>query len=149
MPGEAFKWMGRIKAVEREYKAIRFSTDRLLAALDTDSAILAGEVERHDVATAAANLEATYIIRVFSEFESGLQHFVRAFRIARPRGAEALVNRVAVRGRIPHDQTDAVHLVRELRNLLVHEHARRVARLSIRQATSSLCTFLSRVQRIW
>lgn len=149
MPGEAFRWMRRIKAVEREYEAIRFSADRLLAALDTDPANFAGEIKRHDVATAAANLEATYIIRVLSEFESALQHFVRASGKARPQGAKALVNRVAARGRIPDAQTDAVHQVRELRNVLVHQHAQPVARLTIRQATGGLCTFLSRVQRIW
>jgi hypothetical protein len=32
MPDEAFNWMSRIKAVEREYGAIRFGTDRLLAS---------------------------------------------------------------------------------------------------------------------
>jgi hypothetical protein len=34
MPDEAFTWMSRIKAVEREYGAIRFGTDRLLLAVN-------------------------------------------------------------------------------------------------------------------
>ena len=34
MPDEAFIWMGRIKAVEREYGAIRFGTDRLIVAVN-------------------------------------------------------------------------------------------------------------------
>jgi hypothetical protein len=149
MPDEAFHWMGRIKAVEREYGAIRFGTDWLLVAVDDDPSILAGEVRRPDIRTASAHLEGTYIIRVFSEFETALQHFIRAFHIRRPNGAEALVHRVRDRGHIPQPDTEAVHRVREYRNVLVHERSRPVAPVTIREATSFLCTFLSRVQRIW
>jgi hypothetical protein len=44
MPDEAFNWMGRIKAVEREYGAIRFGTDRLLAAVNDAPSFLEGQV---------------------------------------------------------------------------------------------------------
>ena len=124
MPGEAFKWMGRIKAVEREYGAIRFGTDRLLVAANSDPSILEGQVRRPDIRTASDRLEGTYIVRVFSEFETALQHFIRAFRIRRPRVAEVLVNRVRDRGHIPQAHADAVHQVREYRNVLVHERPR-------------------------
>ncbi len=149
MPDEAFRWMGRIKAVEREYGAIRFATDRLLVAVNDDPSILTEEVKRPDIGTASLHLEGTYIVRLFSEFETALQHFVRAFRIRRPRGTEALVNRVRDRGRIPQPDTDAVHRVREHRNVLVHERSQPVTPVTIREATRFLCTFLSRVQRIW
>lgn len=73
MPDEAFGWMGRIKSVEREYEAIRFGTDRLLAALDDDPSILRGRLKRPDVSTASRRLEGAYIVRLFSEFETALQ----------------------------------------------------------------------------
>lgn len=149
MPDEAFNWMGRIKAVEREYVAIRFGTDRLIAAVNGDPSILAGLVRRPDITTASNHLEGTYIVRVFSEFETALQHFVRAFHIRKPTGAEPLVNRVRDRGRIPQTVTDAVHRVREYRNVLVHERSKPAPPVTIREATRFLCTFLSRVQRIW
>src|SRR5437879_4180877 len=149
MPDEAFNWMGRIKAVEREYRAIRFGTDRLLVAVNDDPSILKGQVRRPDITTASIHLEGTYIVRVFSEFETALQHFIRAFRIRKPKGAESLVNRVRDRGHIPQADTDAVHRLREYRNLLVHERSTPVAPVTIREATRFLCTFLSRVQRIW
>lgn len=149
MRNEAFTWMSRIKAVEREYGAIRFATDRVLLAVNDDPSILAGKVRRPDIATAAGHLEGTYIVRVFSEFETALQHFRLAFHFRKPRGAEALVNRVRDRGRIPQPVADAVHRVREYRNVLVHERSTPVPSVTIREATSSLCTFLSRVQRIW
>jgi hypothetical protein len=149
MPDEAFNWMGRIKAVEREFGAIRFGTDRLLAAVNDDPAVLEGRVRRPDIRTASAHLEGTYIVRVFSEFETALQHFIRDFHLRRPGNTTSLVNRVSDRGRIPQTHTDAVHRVREYRNVLVHDRSDPVAPVTIREATKHLCTFLSRVQRVW
>jgi hypothetical protein len=57
MPDEAFIWMGRIKAVEREYGPIRFGTDRLLVAVNDDASILEGQVGRPDIATASMYLQ--------------------------------------------------------------------------------------------
>ena len=149
MPDEAFKWMSRIRAVERGYEAIRFGTDRLMRAANDDLSILAGPVTRPDIIRASERLEGTYIIRVFSEFETALHHFILAFHIRRPRAAEALVNRVRVRGTIPRIFTDPVHWGREYRNVLVHERSRPVAPVTIREAMHALWRFLSRVQRIW
>jgi hypothetical protein len=149
MPSEAFLWMGRIKAVEREYLAIRFGTDRLLVAVNDDPLILKGQVERPDIATASMHLQGTYIIRLFSEFDTALLHFVRSFHIRKPRGAQALINRVRDRGHIPQPATDAVHRVREYRNVLVHDRSTQVAPVTIREAMRFLRTFLSRLQRIW
>ena len=149
MPDEAFNGMGRIKAVEREYGAIRFGTDRLLVAVNDDPSILEGQVGRPDIATASMHLQGTYIVRLFSEFETALQHFIRAFHIRRPQGAEALINRTRDRGHIPQAETYAVHRVREYRNVLVHERSMPVTPVTIREATRFLCTFLSRLQRIW
>jgi hypothetical protein len=149
MPDEAFHWMQRIKEVEREYGAIRFGTDRLLVAVNDDPSILEGLLKRPDITKASSRLEGTYLVRVFTEFETALQHFIRVFHIRKPKGTEPLVNRVRDRGHIPQADTDAVHRVREYRNVLVHERTRPVSPVTIREATRFLCTFLSRVQRIW
>jgi hypothetical protein len=149
MPNEAFNWMGRIKAVEREYKVIRFGTDRLIVAAKDDPAILKGAVMRPDINTASAHLDGTYLVRVFAEFETALRKFTSVFHIRRPGSTEALVNRVRDRGHVPQLETDAVHRVRDYRNLLVHDRLGNVGPVSIREATGYLCTFLSRVQRIW
>ena len=106
-------------------------------------------MKRPDITTAATHLEGTYIVRAFSEFETALQRFMRAFRIRKPGSTESLVNRVRDRGHISQPETDAVHRVRDYRNVLVHERSTAVAPVTIREATSFLCTFLSRVQRMW
>jgi hypothetical protein len=49
--------MGRIKAVEREYGAIRFGTDRLVVAVNDDPSILEAQVRRPDIATVSMHLE--------------------------------------------------------------------------------------------
>lgn len=149
MPAEAFKWMGRITTVEREFRAIRFGTDRLIAELAKDPTILIQEVRRPDITTAAAHLEGTYIVRVFSEFETSLAHFKSAFGIPRPRTTRALIERVRSRGRISQADTDVVHRVREYRDVLVHERSAPAMPVTIREAVGFLCTFLSRVQGIW
>jgi hypothetical protein len=149
MPNDAFNWMVRIKAVEREHGAIRFGTDRLIAAVNNDPSILEHQVRRPDIGTASARLEGTYIIRVLSEFETALQHFITAMHIRKPRATETLVNRVRDRGHIPQADTDAVHRVREYRNFLVHGRTKPTPPVTIRESTRALCTFLSRVQGIW
>ena len=149
MPDEAFYWMGRIKAVEREFGAIRLGTDRLLIAVNDEPAILDGRLKRPDIASASLHLEGTYLIRVFAEFETALQRFILAFHMRKPRSTEALVNRVQDRARIPQADTLKVHSVRDFRNSLIHERTNPVTPVSIREATNFLCSFLSRVQRIW
>jgi hypothetical protein len=149
MSSEAFEWMGRIKAVEREYGAIRLGTDRLIAAVNDDPAILAGPVKRPAIKIASAHLEGTYLIRVFSEFETALRQFARTFHIGEQRRAETLINRVRDRGRIPPADATAVHQVREHRNVLVHDRRFSAVAVTIRDATRFLCRFLSHVQAIW
>jgi hypothetical protein len=149
MPNEAFSWMGRIKAVEREYRAIRFATDRLLVAVNDDPSILDEQVGRPDIGTASSRLEGTYIIRVFAEFETALQHFILVFHIRKPGSTEALINRVRDRAHIPQGNTDPVHLVRECRNTLIHQRSKPAPPVTIREAARSLCIFLSRIQGLW
>jgi uncharacterized protein YutE (UPF0331/DUF86 family) len=151
MPGEARNWMGRIKAVEREYGAIRFGTDRLLDEVRADSTVVRDPTRPRDIERASEQLEGTYIIRVFAEFESALRHFVAASKNTTPRSAKALVDRVSSSAHVPHEHSDAVHRVREFRNALVHERTEPdpSTSVTIREATSALCTFLSRIQGIW
>jgi hypothetical protein len=149
MPVEAFNWMGRVKAVEREYRAIRFGTDRLIASVNDAPSILEGHWDRPDIHTAAAKLEGTYVIRIFAEFETALQQFIRTFHLRRPGSTEALINRVRDRGRIPQPYADAVHRIRDHRNALVHDRLQPVDPVTIREATRAICTFLSRLDRLW
>jgi hypothetical protein len=149
MPNEKFIWMERIRAVEREFTATKFATERLLFAAQHDPTILEDRVEPREIVRAVSNLEDTYIIRLFAEFETALKMFLRANKIRVPNKAEFLVNRVAAKMKILYEPLQHVQAVREYRNSLVHDRTESPDRISLRNATAHLCTFFGRLPRSW
>jgi hypothetical protein len=150
MPGEAaFAWMTRIKAVEREFNAARLAVVRLHQQALDDPEVLAGEFRIRDIVAALDRVEGTYLVRLFSEFETALRHFLRAKRLREPNKTESLINRVRDRARIPKDFTDDVHKVRRYRNALVHDVLDPVDAVTMRDATKYSSAFLSWLQRMW
>lgn len=49
MPSEAFDWMIRLKAIEREYKMVRLSMDRLEQQAQDDPHVLAEGLRFRDI----------------------------------------------------------------------------------------------------
>jgi hypothetical protein len=149
MPGETFAWMTRIKAVEREYDLARLAVDRLKQHAMEHPELLAGDKRFRDINTLSDRLEGTYVVRLFSEFETALKHFLRAKRLKAPTRAELLVNKVRDRIGISIDHANNVHKVRDYRNVLVHDRQELVDIISMRDSTRFLSTFLSWLQRTW
>jgi hypothetical protein len=76
------RWIERICDVEREYKAARFAMDLLAERLQANPAQPGAEDKEwtaRDAKNTAENLEATYLIRLFAEFESGLRDLWRNY----------------------------------------------------------------------
>jgi hypothetical protein len=149
MPNEAFAWLTRIKAVEREYNIARLAVDRLELHAEDDPRVLPGDLRFRDIGAASIRLEGTYMVRLFSEFETALRHFLRAKKLRVPTNAEPLVNKTRDKVGISNDDAKNVHLVRAYRNTLVHDRLEPVPPVSIRTATKYLSTFLSWLQRSW
>jgi hypothetical protein len=149
MPHEARRWLSRIKAVEREHGAVLFAVQYLFRALHEGHTPLRGSPQVRDLDTATKRLDGTYTIRLFAEFESGLKEFLRSQKLQVRRDAKPLLDRVAARARIPGEILRNAHGVREYRNNLVHDRVKPTQAISIRQATSALCTFLARLEAIW
>lgn len=101
-----------------------------------------------DVGNAFRNLEGTYLIRFFAEFETGLRLYWGTVRDSHPK-MEDLVNGVASRRKISHDLISSVHAIREYRNSLVHEREDKIAPVSISSARSTICDYLSRLPEKW
>jgi hypothetical protein len=141
-------WQHRIKAVERQYAAVRLAASRLLDAGRRDPTILKGNVEYRHIVEADRDLEGTYIIRLFAEFETGLRHFWDSARDTNPRTRDLLEGVAAMRV-IPDEQKDAAHAVREYRNSLVHEREEEVERIPIAVARGHLCRFFSFLPPQW
>jgi hypothetical protein len=148
MRDRVFAWLGRIKNVEREHTATRLATDHLQDSIQAGSKVLGRGLKRMDVSRASDNLEVTYVIRLFVEFEVALKHFLRSKKLKIPRRAEHLINRVAARAAIAGLGLTNAHRVRIYRNHLVHRLEDEGEALSIRTATSFLCTFLDRLQTV-
>jgi len=78
MSNERSDWLSRVKAVEREHTAMRFTADHVLRSLGEGAVELEEDLKRLDVTRASDRLEGTYAIRLFSEFEVGLKDFLMA-----------------------------------------------------------------------
>lgn len=89
MPSDKYDLIGRVKAVEREHTALRFTTDRALRSLGEGAVDLEEGLKRLDVYRASERLEGTYIIRLFSEFEVALKTILRERKVKKPKKREA------------------------------------------------------------
>src|SRR5262249_27226443 len=96
------------------------------------------------VQSAVRNLEVTYIIRLFSTFESLLHDYLTVSQPGRPapRRAEDLINRAARHARIPDPVRDGAQQVREYRNSVVHPGATAPA-VAFDEALGKLNRFLA------
>lgn len=153
MPSDKYDLLGRVKAVEREHTALRFTTDHALRSLGEGGVELEEELKRLDVYRASERLEGTYIIRLFSEFEVAMKTILRERKIKKiPRDAKPLINRVASCVKFSGPILDNAHVVREYRNKLVHNLVYGIPddqMMTIRAVTSYLCTYLSRSVARW
>lgn len=78
MPNRRFDWHEHIKDVEKEYKAVRLAVDRLAALLSATPDVIVDDEIRACLRSAYANLEGTYIVRLFAAFEAALRSYDRA-----------------------------------------------------------------------
>lgn len=132
-----FDWHERIKAAEREYWAARIAVGRLSAEVARDVSVLGSGPSPRDFRSADENLEGTYLVRMFAEFETGVRAYWSTIR-PRARGvsAEVLLARVGDRCGIPVNLIQDAHTVRMFRNKLLHERDRDVEAVTVADAAS-------------
>jgi hypothetical protein len=142
--------LNRIRAVEREY-LVNLVSMRLLEQhlLANPSALDKFDLRQRDYQTCSDNLEATYLVRLFAEFEAGLRQAWRSLVRNTSPPAQVLLDSMAARFFIPQRWLDAAHDVRRYRNSLVHESDEDVPALAIANARGHLCRFMSRLPRDW
>lgn len=150
MPFNKFECLKRVKSVEREHAAVRYATDYLLTAARLDTTILNHVLRVRDIEESVKQLEGTYIIRLFAEFETSLRAFwISSRQNDPPSRARDLLDGVGAKRKVPTDAIDNAHSVREFRNSLVHERDDLVDAVPIAQARSYLCTFLAFLPLEW
>jgi hypothetical protein len=137
-----------MKAVEREYAAMRQAADRFLAEVGRDPSILRGDARARDLERASGHLEGTYVMRLFAEFETGLRDYWKTVRRTQP-STKHLIDSIATQRHVPTDVIRDVHAVREYRNDLVHEREDAGDRIPIPQCRRRLCQFFGRLPVEW
>ena len=141
---DSYTWLIRVRAIEREYVSTRFAIDALLDRARVDPMILGGGFEVQDLVRSAENLEGTYLVRMFSEFETGLRAYWDTTRHKEPPSrTQDLLSGISAQRKISEIHSNAVHAVREYRNILVHERDEEQTPLTLAWSRRSLCTFLS------
>jgi len=141
-------WQSRIKAVEREYIAMRQGTDYFLQHALDNPTILSDSLRHGEIANASRNLEGTYIIRLFAEFETGARQFWDV-GWGTPIGTFDLFEALAARRGIPDTDRINGHRVRAYRNSLVHEREDQPAPVPMALARRYLCTYFSYLPVEW
>lgn len=130
----------RLVAVGEDFLAVRQAVDQSLSD---------PSLPNHARLTRAAwGLEATYLARLFSEFEGTLRAYLRANDPQGrppPKSAYGLINRTAALLRLPNDIRDGVQQAREYRNAVVHPDGPAYAALPFSEARSLLSKFLARL----
>lgn len=122
---EAFDGMRRVR---EELASARFSLSHTLRQVNEDLLILRaagrGGTSPSELARCRENLEMTYILRLFSEFEAATRDFwISAVRNTRPKMG-VLMDRVADRLNITTPVRQAAHEIREYRNDVIHQNPR-------------------------
>lgn len=150
MRHNTFVWLGRIKGVEREYLSARLAADRLAAAVEADPASFLGGLAVRDIRQMREQLEGTYLIRLYSEFEAGLRLFWPTARgTDPPTRTRDLLDGLAATCRIPHAVLVAAHAVRDYRNRLVHVREDAVEPIPLAEARKRLCIFFAFLPPEW
>jgi hypothetical protein len=150
MPAKSHNWLERIRAVEREFLVARLAIERLLAAVRYDPALLGQEIAPRDIPRAARNLEGTYILRLFAEFESGLRDFWSAKRSTEPPArTRDLLDGIAAAQSVHAGELEAAHAAREYRNSLIHERDTSLPAIPLSQVRRSLCRFFAFLPPDW
>ena len=134
-----------LASVRQEFRAARaaLAYAEQQWAQATEDALLKGVSKSH-VTAALGRVEQTYLTRLFGEFEGMLRAYLDKRRETIPPRAYDLINKAARRQRanVPDDKRDAVHLVREYRNAVVHDQGSGAVAVSFDQALSALNQYL-------
>jgi len=142
-------WLAIIKSVERECSMLQLAAERLIIQSSRDPTILPKRrTASKDLRDAFENLEGTYLIRLFAEFETGLRLYWITIKRTHPRTKD-LINGSAASRRASPELVTAIHAIREYRNLLVHQRRVAISPVGLATARSACCQFLSRLPESW
>jgi hypothetical protein len=143
--------LDRMRAIEREFRIARLAVTTLRQALQADPTLLHGEeLKVADANAFADNLEGTYLLRIFAEFEQGLRDWwLKGLRRRSSPKTFVLMEGIAARRHIPRLDLENAHLVRDHRNTLIHEESEYGRPVTFAEARRYLCTYFKWLPLTW
>jgi hypothetical protein len=146
----------RLRRIFDELLAARYALGRAEAKWDAEAGTAAaefrGRVTRDDLRRTATNLDRTFLLRLFAEFEGILLSYWQdgLGRVTKPK-VSVLISRIAALCPLPvgEKHRDDVHHVRDYRNMLVHPHAKQVDPLTVDESLKRLGKYLAYFPLSW
>ncbi len=148
MSQSRFDWQERIKSVERECWATRIAVDRLTVDVSKEPEVLGKGPRPRDLQSASENLDGTYVMRMFAEFETCIRSFWSVIKRTHPQ-TKILLDSIGARCRIPQDTIVDAQNVREYRNTLVHNRDGTIDIVSVGRSRHSLSNYISFLPDGW
>ena len=147
---ETLDWLRGMKAIEHEYRVARLAMRNLDVLARHDPTILDPDMRVRGIRSAIDNLGNTYAIRLFAEFETSLRLFWGTTRNEpEPRSIAEIIDRIAARHRIGHDELANAHRARQFRNRQVHRNEEDGETIAVEDYRGYLCSFLSKMPLNW
>jgi hypothetical protein len=140
-----YERMDRLKAVEREFRVASDAIQLLRVAVVDGRVALPGGTSPRDLDAVRLQLEATFLIRLWAEFETAVRSYYSTLTNNPQIRAIDLINTVAAnpKGRaLSADARTRVHEVREYRNSLVHDRDEPIAPVTLTDARRRLNSYL-------
>ena len=150
-PGKCVDRIERMKGVEREYQVATMAKEVLIEGLGQDTTMLTKKgLHQADLNSLQANLEATYLVRLFAEFETGLKDYWKNGLTKNSRtGVRDIIESLSSRFKILDAAKTNAHAVRKYRNRLVHEEDADGEPVDLKNARGYLCRFFGFLPSDW
>lgn len=137
-----------MRTVQREFEVGDAAMACLQQRLQNEPDYLTRQrLRQQDMNRCRDRLEATYIIRLFAEFEAALRQYWATIKKTKPQMHD-LIDGLAARRRVIADWRDDVHKLRKYRNDLVH-HADGLQPVTFSKAVQFAARFLSQLPPEW
>jgi len=150
MPLESLDWIRGLKDIVHEYRVALIAMRRLKDHATHDPTILDRDMRVRGIDEALNNLNGTYVIRLFAEFETGLRTFwTRTRADEEPSRIAEILDRIASRPGIGYDVLTNAHRSRQYRNRQIHDTEEQGETIEVEDCKRFLCNFLARLPKSW
>lgn len=143
-----FTALQNLKALESHCYAAKEATAHYLQECESNRIEFLPGFQIRDVRDCHDNLEDTYILRLFAEFEVTLRtYWSRAVKRQKPTKppVSRLLDSLGSRLYVLQDDLNRAHAVRAYRNTIIH--GGEASPVTLSEARSYLCTFMSNLPR--